>query len=57
MSILVIWTLVGFAGTQMSLHEKYDWRPIGEFTSPISCQNAAKQLGISVDRFRCLNKT
>jgi hypothetical protein len=56
-TILVIWTIVGYAGTQFSTHEKYDWRPIGEFSSPTACVKAAADLGIvNPKQFRCLKK-
>lgn len=56
MTILVFWTLVGFAGTQFSTHEKFDWRPIGEFDSQKACMKAAADLGLDSKRYRCLNK-
>lgn len=55
--ILVIWTVVGFAGTQFSTHEKMGWRPIGEFQHQAGCEKAAAELGITDPKsFRCLNK-
>lgn len=55
--ILVIWTLVGYAGTQLSVHEKYDWRPIGDFQHQAGCERAAAELGITNPKnFRCLKK-
>lgn len=51
---LVIWTLVGFAGTQSSTYEKWDWRPLGTFTSLASCQKAAEQLALDAKKFRCI---
>lgn len=62
--ILVIWTIVGFAGTQVSTHPRYDWRPIGEFSSENGrvgptvrsasemCEEAARQL--QVGQYRCV---
>ena len=60
--ILVIWTIVGYAGTQISLHEKYGWQPIGEFhevgyvyDALKKCEEAARQLGYSDSKnYRCL---
>lgn len=61
--ILVIWTIVGFAGTQTSTHPKYDWRPIGEFhtdswerklSAEQMCHAAAKKLVITSDKYRCV---
>jgi hypothetical protein len=54
--ILVIWTLVGYAGTQYSTHEKYDWRPVGDFYSLASCDAAGVQLSPERKFFRCLKK-
>ena len=55
-TILVIWTLVGYAGTQFSTWEKYDWRPIGDFESRKACERAAADLGLKAERFRCISK-
>ena len=61
--ILVIWTIVGFAGTKNLTHPKYDWRPIGEFhqdnyarmDAKEVCNAAARQLAIAPDRYRCVS--
>jgi len=60
--ILMIWTVVGYAGTQSSTHTKMDWRPLGEFyNSPDTgkharqmCEDAAQQLGLKSDAYRCV---
>ena len=56
--ILVIWTVVGFAGagTSASMYwqKAYDWRPIGEFRTIESCQKAAADM--AVVNYRCLAK-
>ncbi len=66
--ILVIWTVVGYAGagTQFSTHYKseYDWRPIGEFymeegrtnkkTALQMCEEAARQLALKSEKYRCV---
>lgn len=62
--ILMIWTIVGYAGTAHSLHTKYDWRPLGEFhleegrvgrkTALEMCEDAARQLGLKTDAYRCV---
>lgn len=62
--ILMIWTVVGFAGagTQYSRDWKTerDWRPLGSFeTSPASnglqlCEAAAKHLNIKYENYRCV---
>lgn len=52
--ILVIWTIVGYAGTQSSTWREYDWRPIGEFKSAAACVHAGRSLGKRDAEFRCL---
>lgn len=52
--ILVIWTVVGYAGTQTSTWKEHDWRPIGEFKNSTACVHAAKTLGKPDTQFRCL---
>ena len=62
--ILVIWTVVGYAGTNHSTHTKYDWRPIGEFhldhgrmggkSALEMCEDAARQLALKTDAYRCV---
>ena len=61
--ILIIWTVVGVGGTQISTHVKHDWRPLGEFrhsdigqdkTALQMCEDAAKQLGLKSENYRCV---
>lgn len=64
--ILMIWTVVGYAGTQTSTHTKYDWRPLGEFhmeqgrmggdykTARQMCEEAARQLALKSENYRCV---
>lgn len=62
--ILVIWTVVGYAGTQSSTHIKMDWRPIGEFhleqgrlggkSALEMCEDAARQLALKSENYRCV---
>ena len=62
--ILMIWTVVGYAGTAHSTHTKMDWRPLGEFhmeegrmgkkTAQQMCEDAATQLGLKNDAYRCV---
>lgn len=56
--ILVIWTVVGYAGagTQYSFdyRKELDWRPIGEFHAKDMCEDAARQLALKVERYRCV---
>jgi len=63
--ILVIWTVVATAGDRhgTSFRDK-DWRPIGEFhmeegrmgkkTALQMCEDAARQLGLKTDAYRCV---
>lgn len=53
--ILVIWTMVANPG------QHYDWRPIGEFHTGLNsepakqmCENAARELNIKPQNFRCV---
>lgn len=63
--ILMIWTVVGASdsrGGQMKAY--YDWRPLGEFhmeegrfnqkTARQMCEEAARQLGLKADAYRCV---
>lgn len=63
--ILMIWTVVGATDAQNSLRKVYhDWRPIGEFhmeegrankkTAREMCEDAARQLGLKTDAYRCV---
>lgn len=54
MYILVIWTVVGYAGTQFAVHEKKDWRPIGNFSTKALCEKAGADMGKAPKDFRCL---
>lgn len=58
--ILVIWTAITCSGPYC----RYDWRPLGEFhmedgsrlkkPAEQMCQEAAQQLGLKTDSFRCV---
>lgn len=65
--ILMLWTVVGYAGTGTSTYTKHDWRPLGEFQAEISnsglqtgktaqqmCEDAARQLNLKADTYRCV---
>lgn len=61
--ILMIWTVVGVGvGDRVPNIIKHDWRPLGEFyNSPDSgknarqmCEEAALQLGLKTDSYRCV---
>jgi hypothetical protein len=63
----MIWTVVGFAGMNHSTSTKMDWRPVGEFqketgmsgpqlgkTAQEMCEEAARQLGLTTENYRCV---
>lgn len=65
--ILLIWTVVGHGGTAHATSSKYDWRPLGEFYSETNghgfqngktaqqmCEDAARQLGLKTENYRCI---
>ena len=52
--ILMIWTIVGFAGTQTSTYKVHDWRSLGVFSTQQQCEEAARQLVINPKNFRCV---
>ena len=60
--ILVIWTVVSMAGDRHQQYKAMDWRPIGEFyNSPDTskharqmCEDAAQQLGLKTENYRCV---
>ena len=60
--ILMIWTVVGHGGGYPT-SSKYDWRPLGEFhmvdqgrtkTAQGMCEDAARQLGLKTENYRCI---
>jgi hypothetical protein len=64
--ILVIWTIVGAHAHGYAAYQKLhqDWRPIGEFhmednrmgkkTAKEMCEEAARQLALKPENFRCV---
>jgi len=65
--ILVIWTVVAMAGDRHYQAKSIDWRPIGEFHSELlssgfqngktaleMCTDAARQLGLKYENYRCV---
>jgi hypothetical protein len=65
--ILMIWTVVGYAGMSHSTSIKTDWRPLGEFHAELSnsgfqvgktarqmCEDAARELGLKSEHYRCI---
>ena len=64
--ILMIWTVVGHGGGHAT-SSKYDWRSLGEFYSETNghgfqngktaqqmCEDAARQLGLKTENYRCV---
>jgi hypothetical protein len=58
--ILMIWTVVAMSVDRHVQEKAYEWRPIGEFhdfsagTGQAKCEEAARQLGLKHDRYRCV---
>jgi hypothetical protein len=62
--ILMIWTVVAMAGDRHYQAKAMDWRPIGEFhleegrmnkkTAREMCEEAARQLGLKIENYRCV---
>jgi hypothetical protein len=58
--ILMIWTVVAMAGDRFHQAKAYDWRPIGEYyssgaeTGRERCEDAARQLGLKAENYRCV---
>lgn len=50
--ILFVWTVV--AASPHSIQR--DWRPIGEFTTLVSCERAVATLGLDTTKARCVLK-
>jgi hypothetical protein len=51
---LMIYTVVAMSGSNSSLVQAHDWRYLTTFTSQERCVEAAKIMGISTERFRCV---
>lgn len=62
--ILLIWTVVGASDSGGPMKAYYDWRPLGEFhledgrmnktTAKEMCEQAARQLGLKTENYRCV---
>ena len=68
--ILMIWTVVGVGGDRHGIGvggKATDWRPLGEFhtelrnsgfqngkTAQQMCEDAARQLGLKSENYRCI---
>ena len=51
---LMIYTVVAMSGQNSSLVQAHDWRYLTTFTSQERCVEAAKIMGISTERYRCV---
>lgn len=51
---LMIYTVVAMTGQNASLVQARDWRYLTTFTSQERCVEAAKIMGISSERYRCV---
>ena len=51
---LMIYTVVAMTGQNSSLTQAHDWRYLTTFYTLESCKEAAKTMGISTERYRCV---
>jgi hypothetical protein len=51
---LMIYTVVAMSGSNASLTQAHDWRYLTTFYSMEQCQSAAKTMGITTERYRCV---
>jgi len=51
---LIIYTVVAMSGSNASLVQAHDWRYLTTHHTLESCREAAKTMGISTERFRCV---
>ena len=51
---LMIYTVVAMSGSNASLVQAHDWRYLTTHYTLESCKEAAKTMGISTERFRCV---
>jgi hypothetical protein len=51
---LMIYTVVAMSGQNASLTPAHDWRYLTTHHSLESCKDAAKTMGISTERYRCV---
>jgi hypothetical protein len=50
----MIYTVVAMSGSNASLVQAHDWRYLATFYSVEGCKDAAKTMGISSERYRCV---
>jgi hypothetical protein len=51
---LMIYTVVAMSGQNASLVHAHDWRYLTTHHSVEQCQSAAKSMGITTERYRCV---
>ena len=51
---LIIYTVVAMAGSSANPATARDWRYLTTFYSAEQCQAAAKSMGITPERYRCV---
>ena len=56
---LYLWTVVAMAGDRHLQAKAMDWRPVGEYhdfagTGQAKCEEAARQLGLKIENYRCV---
>lgn len=54
---LVIYTVVAMSGKNADLIQARDWRSIATFGNAELCNKAAHSMGISSERYRCIQLT
>jgi hypothetical protein len=52
---LMIYTVVAMSGQNASLVHAHDWRYLTTHHSVEQCQSAAKSMGITTERYRCVS--
>lgn len=59
--VLFLWTTVAMAGDRFGQKIDYDWRPMAEIHSNVSditakemCHQAARELGLKSNMYRCV---
>ena len=50
----MIYTVVAMSGQNSSLVQAHDWRYLTTFYTMENCKDAAKTMGISTERYRCV---
>jgi len=51
----MIYTVVAMSGSNASLTQAHDWRYLTTFYSMEQCVTAAKSMGITTERYRCVS--